>query len=104
MEIRKADYSVKILGELPLNPHDGNLDIEVLVVDNGRRFAATLFTQENIARIMNKYRETGECERGLYFWSSGMVIISSLTYENIERCVESLWEENELASAMQLLE
>jgi hypothetical protein len=66
-----------------------NLDV-VVQFEDGRRYAATFFTLENIETLMHRYQETGECLGGQYFWSSSMIIVRDLRRETIEACVAAL--------------
>jgi hypothetical protein len=68
---------------------DDNVDIHVEFA-TGERYVATFFTTANIQRLMDKDAETGECAGGLYFWATDMVIVRSLTRENIERTIADL--------------
>lgn len=51
-----------------------NVDVEV-ALDDGSRWAATLMTLAEIGRIMNRWRETGECLDGSYFHCADLVVI-----------------------------
>jgi hypothetical protein len=68
---------------------DDNVDVFVDFV-TGERYVATFFTIANIQRLMDKDAETGECAGGLYFWATDMVIVRSLTRQNIERTIADL--------------
>ncbi|PQV89209.1 hypothetical protein CDT93_21660, partial [Cronobacter sakazakii] len=43
-----------------VNVMDDNIDVEVLL-DNGERYTATFFTLKNIASILERYKNSGEC-------------------------------------------
>ncbi|MFA6902445.1 MAG: hypothetical protein WC236_05115 [Gallionellaceae bacterium] len=77
-------YQVKIYG-----PLDGNVDVNVIFID-GRKFSATFFTIKNIQELMANYALTGECLNGLYFWSKDMIIIESLSENQIKMTIENL--------------
>jgi len=51
-----------------------NVDVEV-VLDDGSRWSATLLTLAEIGRIMNRWKETGECLDGSYFQCADLVVI-----------------------------
>ena len=54
--------------------NDDNVDVEV-VFKNGKRYVATMFTLDNIHKLMDRYKESGECAYGLYFCGSDMILL-----------------------------
>ena len=74
-----------------------NVDIEVKL-SNGKRYGATFFTLTNIQYIFEKYKSTGECLNGLYFWSSNMIVVEKLTLEVIDLTVRDLLNNGEFFS------
>jgi hypothetical protein len=99
MRIQGTNFTIhSIQGTDPIDPHTDNLDLEVTLED-GDRYVATLFTLANIRRIMDQYRDTGECNNGQYFWASDMVIVHELTEEIIKSTVEDLLATGELNKA-----
>jgi hypothetical protein len=74
----EPDFSFITFGPDSWNPKDYNVDIEVHLPD-GRRFAATFFTFERIKGLMRNYSQTVECDHGLYFWASDMILAEELT-------------------------
>ncbi len=72
-----------------LDPHFDNVDVEVCFED-GQRYTATFFTLENIRLMMNRYLQSGECNRGKYFWSSDMIIVDRLTEDTIRQTIDYL--------------
>jgi hypothetical protein len=51
-----------------------NLDVEVTLSD-GSRWAATLLTLDEIRRLMERWKTTGECLDGSYFQCADLVVI-----------------------------
>ncbi|MCG8462974.1 MAG: hypothetical protein MI919_42360 [Holophagales bacterium] len=90
-------------GSEGLKELDDNADVEVLLPD-GRRFGATFFTRANLDSILARYRETGECESGLYFWARDMILVDRLTRVTVEQTVLSLIRHGELEDAFSLLD
>lgn len=85
-----AKYRVSFVAALDgLDELDDNVDVFVDFV-TGERYVATFFTIANIRRLMDKDAETGECANGLYFWATDMVIVRSLTRDNVERTIADL--------------
>ena len=72
--VQHNDYELTIYrGIAPLDPNNDNVDVEV-TFPNGESFSAVFFTLQNIETLMKRYKKTGECADGLYFWVSDMVI------------------------------
>ncbi|MWP47531.1 hypothetical protein [Gilliamella sp. Pas-s27] len=96
--------NIKILKyDQDLNQVTDNVDVEVFL-DNGKRYAATFFTIENIISILNKYKETKECCNGLYFWASDMIIVENLNDKVINKTIQDLIKNEEFHHAFSLLE
>ncbi|OCG14591.1 hypothetical protein A9G28_05175 [Gilliamella sp. Fer1-1] len=96
--------NIKILNyDRDLNQVNDNVDVEVFL-DNGKRYAATFFTIENIISILNKYKETKECCNGLYFWASDMIIVESLNDKVINKTIQDLIKNEEFHHVFSLLE
>jgi hypothetical protein len=92
-------YKIKVLaGTERLDPIDDNVDVEVLF-DDGARYMATFFTVRNIQKLMDQYQQTGECMKGLYFWASGLIVVRTLTRQNIAKAVGDLVGKKEFERA-----
>lgn len=90
-------------GSKELNLINDNVDVEVLL-DNGKRYAATFFTIKNIVSILNRYKKTKECCSGSYFWASDMIIVDSLDENVINKTIQDLIKNEEFYTAFSLLE
>lgn len=77
-----------------LNKDNDNIDVFV-EFETGERYVATFFTISNIQEIMKRYRSTGECNHGQYFWASDMIIVEELTETTIKETIEHLLLEGE---------
>ncbi len=66
-----------------------NVDVE-LVEASGARWAATVLTLAEIARLMRSYRDTGECMSGRYFRVSDLMILDTPTFQSLTEVVEGL--------------
>jgi hypothetical protein len=99
IDLRNTPFNVRFV-PADANPHplDENIDVEV-TFDNGNRYVATFFTLENIRMLIQKYKRTGECHNGLYFWASDMIILERLTPENVQKAVVDLLEHDEFEAA-----
>ncbi|HVH11591.1 MAG TPA: hypothetical protein VM759_00995 [Longimicrobium sp.] len=92
-------YTVEVVGPIDaIDPENDNVDVYVRFED-GRSFSAAFFTPANIARLLDRYRVTGECSRGLYFWSVNMIVITTLTEDGIRETVADLLATGEFNSA-----
>ncbi len=80
-----------------LDPDNVNVDVRV-TFPNGKSFSAVFFTLQNIATLMKGYEKTGEGAKGLYFWTSDMLIVQKLTEQTICETVDNLLAEGEFES------
>lgn len=69
--------------------HDSNIDVYIMV-DESDIFCATFFTLKNVQKLMNTNLSSQGNSAGLYFWASDMIIITSITLENIINTVKDL--------------
>ena len=96
--VQCKDYKLTIYGGIgPLNPDNDNVDVQV-TFPNGENFSAVFFTLRNIETLMQRYKKTGECAAGMYFWTSDMMIVEKLTEKTICETVDSLLVEEAFAS------
>jgi len=82
---------------------NGNLDIEVIMND-GKRYSATLFTLENIKELMDGHSQSGENNNGTYLWCLDMVIIKDLSIYTICEVVKSIIDSRDLSSIFYALD
>lgn len=93
--VQRNDYKLTIYrGITPLHPDNDNVDVQV-TFPNGKSFSAVFFTPRNIDTLMKRYKKTGECAGGLYFWASDMIIVERLTEKTICETVDNLLAEEE---------
>ena len=93
--VQCANYKLTIYrGIAPLDSDNDNVDVQV-TFPNGERFSAVFFTLRNIEALMRRYKKTGECADGLYFWASDMMIVESLTEKTICKTIDHLLAEDE---------
>lgn len=95
-------FEFEIFGEIDDIDSD-NVDVYV-VLENGSRYTATFFTVQNIVRIMNRYKSSGECLHGTYFWASEMIIIKSLSPINIKIAIDDLLRTEEFETVFLKIE
>ena len=96
--VQCKDYKLTIYGGIgPLNPDNDNVDVQV-TFPNGENFSAVFFTLRNIETLMQRYKKTGECAAGMYFWTSDMMIVEKLTEKIICETVDSLLAEEAFMS------
>lgn len=93
--VKRDKYKLTIYhGTAPLNSNNDNVDVQV-TFPNGERFSAVFFTIRNIEALIKRYKKTGECAGGLYFWASNMIIVESLTKKTICKTIDRLLAEDE---------
>ena len=93
--VQRANYKLTIYrGIVPLDSENDNVDVQV-TFPNGERFSAVFFTLRNIEALMRRYKKTGECADGLYFWASDMMIVENLTEKTICKTIDHLLTEDE---------
>ncbi len=96
--VQHNDYELTIYhGIAPFDPNNDNVDVEV-TFQNGESFSAVFFTLQNIETLMKRYKKTGECADGLYFWASDMVIVQQLSEKIICATIDKLLTEDEFES------
>jgi hypothetical protein len=98
-EMKKA-FQLDVIGRQAWDRSNDNVDVLVQFPDS-TAYAATFFTLENIKSLIESYKESGECDSGLYFWCAEMIIVEELSLEVMERTVESLLREDEFSKVFQ---
>ncbi len=98
-ETSASSFSITILHQIT-DPLDDNIDVNVTTA-SGERYFATFFTVQNIRTLMNRYRDTGECNGGTYLWSSAMIIVETLTVDVIYATVRDLMHSGEFEHAFE---
>ncbi|MEH6459988.1 hypothetical protein [Chitinimonas sp. JJ19] len=76
---------------------DDNIDALVSLED-GRIFAATFFTVDNLRTLMKRYRNSGECAEGTYIWAVDMIVVETISVDVIRRTVADLIATGEIES------
>jgi len=93
-----SSYTVKFVPpEYQPDALNDNIDVEVVFDDHF--YSATFFTVENVKQVMAKYRSTGECAEGLYFYTANLIIVTELTWASATVTVAHLMESGEFFSA-----
>jgi hypothetical protein len=102
-KLAEISYTINwVEDDFGIDPNDDNVDV-VVNFETGERYAATFFTPQNIATLLERYRETGECEGGLYVWAAHMIVIEQLTKANVRRAVSDLIANAEFTRAFEEL-
>ncbi len=76
---------------------EDNCEVYV-TLKSGSKYVATVFTVKGIEKVMQTYRETGECAEGSYFWCSDLLILSIINESCIKKAVASLMHDGEFDS------
>jgi hypothetical protein len=82
---------------------DDNIDI-FIKFDTGEAYAATVFTPKNILTLMNRWKQSGECLGGSYFWVEDMIIVERLTMDIVHDAVNAVIESGKLEKAFILMD
>ncbi|MBB1154625.1 MULTISPECIES: hypothetical protein [Amycolatopsis] len=75
----------------------GNIDVEVRCADGSRR-SATMFTLDEVDRIMRRRESTGECAGGSYFAVPDGLIVREPGVPNMTAVLIALHDSGELTS------
>ncbi|OCZ52656.1 hypothetical protein A7P21_12345 [Acinetobacter seifertii] len=75
-----SKFKILVMHELDnFNVAEQNIDFNI-IVDN-IIYAGTAVTLKNIEYLMNKFRASGDCHFGRYFWQSNMLILEEMTID-----------------------
>lgn len=75
-----SEFKLLVMHELDhFNVAEQNIDFNI-IVDN-IKYAGTAVTLKNIEYLMNKFRASGDCHFGHYFWQSNMLILEEMTID-----------------------
>lgn len=77
IEFRGPGFTISV-PQSTSSANEGNADVLVRMAD-GRRYAATVYTPENISTLMDKARAEGEDAQCDYFFDPSMVIVRAIT-------------------------
>jgi len=99
---KNNNFKIEFIGDIDDIESD-NIDVYVTLSD-GRKFTATFFTLSNIKRILNRYKKSGECGYGQYFWASDMIIVENINPLTIRETIFDLIKSEELESAFMKIE
>jgi len=72
---------------------DDNVDAYIILKSKKKIFF-TFFTLKNIENLMLKFKKSGECKGGNFFWAVDMVILDRLTLENMYNFIDEFLEDN----------
>lgn len=98
--VERPEYTAKFLiGEqLPEAAEDA--DVHVRLADGTWRYAS-LFTLNQVAKILGKDRRTGETGGGAYFWCTDLVIVPEAGVSAMTRALDELVHSGEIETACQ---
>lgn len=98
--VERPNFELRILEGAGYDENDDNVDIEV-VLPSGERFGATVFTLQNLHSLMAKFRKTGECNGGQYFWAADMIVVEKLTVQSLVEMIDDLLNSGSFPLAFQ---
>lgn len=85
------------------DPSDDNSDVIVTLADNTRWFA-TFFSYANITALIQKFKQSGECLFGTYFWATNMILVDEVSRHRIEEIICHLVKEGEFEQIFKQVE
>jgi hypothetical protein len=87
MRVIKDNFEVIFLHEF-----DGELESneDVIIISNGKRYSATIFTIESIKKVMQNHKISGESNSGSYFYCSDILIVEDRSRQTIIKAIESI--------------
>lgn len=89
------NFRVDFIGDINnVNKYNDNIDVYVHF-SNGETYTVTFFTVENINTLMSKFKKTGECNYGKYFWATDMCIINEISEKAILDSIEYMLKNGE---------
>lgn len=72
------EFKLLIMHELDeFNVSEQNIDFNITVDKN--MYVGTAVTLKNIEFLMQKYKTSGDCHYGRYFWQHNMLILEEMT-------------------------
>jgi hypothetical protein len=91
-----ADASI---GEIRILEYDTGLTgfVDVHLYANDRRhYVGTFGTIDDVVQVMARWRDTGECLGGRYFWTADLVLVDRADIATIVATVDDLAAQGEL--------
>lgn len=80
-----------------------NVDVEVRLTD-GSRWSATVFTVDEVRRLMEKWAQTGEETGGRYFWCSDGLIVREPGVDSMTQAISRVLDEGDFEQILQRLD
>ncbi|RVX46888.1 hypothetical protein EDD27_9801 [Nonomuraea polychroma] len=74
-----------------------------ITLSDGTRRSATFMTFGVVSKIMDRWRDTGECLSGRYFWCSDLVVIREPGFDSMIAAVQDMIATGEIDDAYGVL-
>ncbi|MFG1688748.1 hypothetical protein ACGFNP_51980 [Nonomuraea sp. NPDC049269] len=74
-----------------------------ITLSDGTRRSATFMTLGVVSKIMDRWRDTGECLRGQYFWCSDLIVIREPGFDSMIAAVQDMIATGEIDDACGVL-
>jgi len=88
-------FKIEFIGDInKVNKYNDNIDVYVYF-SNEEIYTATFFTVENISSLMSKFKKSGECNFGKYFWAIDMCIVDEISEKAILDSIEYMLKNGE---------
>jgi hypothetical protein len=97
LQAQHGEWTLRLLvGEEPLA---GFIDIEAAAAN--QVLAGTVGSLSSIADVMSRYRESGECLSGRYFWARNLIVVEEMDEESLFTVLRDLIDSGEAATALE---
>jgi hypothetical protein len=93
--VRRDGYEIRFVPNagVPLEEID---DVDMWVIfDSGERWSGTIYTLDNVRKVMTRWQETGECLDGRYFWVWDGLIVRDPGIDEMVAVVDDLVQSGE---------
>jgi hypothetical protein len=95
--------SLEIIGIIK-DKFNSNHDV-IVELSDCKKYTATFFTLINLQYLMTYYEQnSGECNKGTFFWASDMCIIKSIDEKLITEAINTMINDHYFDNVFKLLE
>ncbi|MGW4792046.1 hypothetical protein ACWEPC_06480 [Nonomuraea sp. NPDC004297] len=101
--ISKPDFEMLIPRWEGHAPETADQADATITMSDGTRRSATFMTLGVVSKIMDRWRDTGECLSGRYFWCSDLIIIHEPGFDSMIAAVQDMLATGEIDDACGVL-
>ena len=93
MKILMDNFEILLIHEIEDVTND---NIDIVVTYEEQEYTATVFTLNNIKTLMERFEQTGESGKGLYFSCYDMLIVKDLKKSTIINTISNIINEGKI--------